>query len=374
MALISVSAFGAPSDPPSATRPRIGVLGFDGRRGPAVRKALTRALQRKRYRVITWTEVKRTTGWNTQAARKPKLRHQAAKKLEVDVWLWGKASKAKRQSVVDLQLEWPATGHRHQVRTSAKKRSRLYQKVLSRVEAALNAPPTEPPPEPQDNREIAKVLAEQSRQAYQAGALEDAAALLRQAYARDPDPVLQYNLARVLDSAGDLQGAATAYRHYLDAAPNDPSRPLIERRLEAIDGLLAEPAPAPPPPPPLPPVAAAPPQVTTDRPASPLERHWPAWSVMGAGGLALIAGTGLAFATESKETEANREDVHQTAAELARDAESLATARNVTLIGGSLLLAGGATWWLIDAWGPAAPAPAITWGVSPHQVVVGGRF
>ena len=53
-------------------------------------------------------------------------------------------------------------------------------------------------------------LFRESAEAYRAGEFARAVELLEQAYAIEPAPVLQYNLARALEGMGDLDGAIRA--------------------------------------------------------------------------------------------------------------------------------------------------------------------
>ena len=189
-----------------------------------------------------------------------------------------------------------------------------------------------------DPRERALELFRESAEHYRAGRFEEAAALLTEAYELRPEPVLLYNLARALEGAGELEGAADAYRRYLAADPDTTDREAVARRLETLDRLLAERAAlseearrgrdvAPPP----------------QRPIDPLP-----WVITGVGGGTLIAAAVTGGLAMSRHTEAEREPVHAVAAQREREAQDLATATNVLAgVGGALSIA-GLVWGLID--------------------------
>jgi tetratricopeptide (TPR) repeat protein len=83
-------------------------------------------------------------------------------------------------------------------------------------------------------------LYQDSEKRYREGKFEEAAAMLRKAYALDPAPTLLFNLARALESAGDLEGAQDSYRQYLAADPNAKDRGAIEKRLATLETQLRE--------------------------------------------------------------------------------------------------------------------------------------
>ncbi len=83
-------------------------------------------------------------------------------------------------------------------------------------------------------------LFNQSEASYRAGRFREAADLLRQAYDLLRSPTLLYNLARALESDGDLKGALAAYRQYLRDEPKIPDRPAIESRVANLERQLKE--------------------------------------------------------------------------------------------------------------------------------------
>jgi len=152
-----------------------------------------------------------------------------------------------------------------------------------------------------DAKQQAADLAAKSAQHYKRGEFEESARLLREAYARYPEPNLLYNLARSLEGLGDRQGAIDAYEQYLSTAKQIEDRPGIERRVATLKAELAEQKRraaeaakqgevAPPAPEPTkietPPEAAEP-----EAPPQPRNRL-PAWVTI-AGGAALVATGGV---------------------------------------------------------------------------------
>lgn len=91
-----------------------------------------------------------------------------------------------------------------------------------------------------DPRRQAGELAAKSAQHYKRGEFEEAAKLLREAYAQYPEPNLLYNLARSLESAGDREGALEAYEKFLATAKKIEDRAAIERRVTTLKAELAE--------------------------------------------------------------------------------------------------------------------------------------
>ena len=90
------------------------------------------------------------------------------------------------------------------------------------------------------NKKRAQELATESAMHYKRGELEISVALLRQAYALYPEPNLQYNLGRSLESLGDAKGAIEAYESYLATGKKIDDRGAIERRVATLKAELAE--------------------------------------------------------------------------------------------------------------------------------------
>ena len=91
-----------------------------------------------------------------------------------------------------------------------------------------------------DAKKQAAELAAKSAKHYKRGEFEQAAGLLRDAYARYPEPNLLYNLARALEGSGDREGAIEAYERFLRAGKRIEDRGGIERRVATLKAELAE--------------------------------------------------------------------------------------------------------------------------------------
>jgi tetratricopeptide (TPR) repeat protein len=73
---------------------------------------------------------------------------------------------------------------------------------------------------------------------YQTGKYDAAATLLKTVYAREPNPVLLYNIARAYDQAGELKEALDYYQRYVGSAQGtDPQ--LLKRSALASERLRA---------------------------------------------------------------------------------------------------------------------------------------
>src|SRR5262249_39700820 len=86
-----------------------------------------------------------------------------------------------------------------------------------------------------DAAQAAKLFRESAR-LYDEGRFVEAAELLREAYRRKPEPVLQYNLGRACAGMGDLECAITAYSTYVETEPSLPDRAATEQRRAPPNG------------------------------------------------------------------------------------------------------------------------------------------
>ncbi|HUS33194.1 MAG TPA: tetratricopeptide repeat protein [Kofleriaceae bacterium] len=219
-----------------------------------------------------------------------------------------------------------------------------------------------------DNRGKALKLFEESNKAYKSGKFEDAADLLKKAYALFPEPILMYNLGRAQEGLGDPKGALDSYERYLAEAKQVDDRGAIERRIATLKAQIAkqeedarsrdenerrlqeeqerrkheeqerqrleaerqrledERARA---------------VVIDDR--TPLEKYGP-WTTMGVGGA--LVGTGIVFGIRSgaKHDDAVAAPGQRDAADLQASAEHYATVANVLFVAGGLVAAGGVAW------------------------------
>jgi tetratricopeptide (TPR) repeat protein len=96
------------------------------------------------------------------------------------------------------------------------------------------------PRSPGTDQKRALHLFQESEAKYRLGHFREAAEILKQAYEAYPEPILLYNLARALESDGDLEGATQAYSQYLDVEKKAIDRGAIERRIATIKGQIAE--------------------------------------------------------------------------------------------------------------------------------------
>lgn len=117
-------------------------------------------------------------------------------------------------------------------------------------------------------------LANEAINASQAGHFKDAQRWYRAAYAKQHDPKLLYNLARVLHKAGQFVEAVTYYKQYIDAGAEGSAeqRKKAEQRLQEArrEQVLA--------------AASAKP---------PLYRQWWLWTVVGVAAVGVAVGVGL---------------------------------------------------------------------------------
>lgn len=198
----------------------------------------------------------------------------------------------------------------------------------------------------EDATQRAVILFEESETAYNAGQFEQAAALLRRAYALHPDPTLLFNLARALEGDGDLDGAIEGYEDYLEAAPEATDRGAVEARvrtlraqrdqLEARDVDEPEPEPEPEPEEPI---------TASDGPAL------GGWIVAAGGAAVFAAGIGLGVASQNRADDADAEPVQERAQALHDEAKTRATLGNVFFVVGGAMIAGGVLWGILTLGG-----------------------
>lgn len=223
-------------------------------------------------------------------------------------------------------------------------------------------------------RERALSLFAESATAYREGRFSDAATLLSEAYELHPEPILLYNLARALEADGRLVEARTAYQDFLESSPEAEQAAPSRRRLEVIEGLIAERdarevteavdtsssgeeavevAPAPP--------ASTGPDLLG-----------PALT-LSIGGAVAIAGSVLLGVASSTHAAAVTEPVHLNAARLEREAYALRDAGAVTLaIGGAVAVAGVV--WLAVSLGQGSSESSVALRVGPSSLELAGTF
>lgn len=74
---------------------------------------------------------------------------------------------------------------------------------------------------------------------YQNGKFSDAAKEFEEAYRLTTRPELLYNMGKSYDGAGDMRGALSVYRRFLETVKESPDRPFVERRVEELAVLIA---------------------------------------------------------------------------------------------------------------------------------------
>ena len=225
-------------------------------------------------------------------------------------------------------------------------------------------------------------LVKKSVEAYRQGDFKQAIALLDEAYAIDPQPVLTYNRARAQEGLGNVDDAIAGYEQYLAQEPAAPDRGAIEQRLVTLrrqrderatlekerDARRDAPVPnnvAPPPPP-----AAAPPP---DAPLASRHSVFP-YVVAGGGVVAVAVGGVLGAVALSRNDAAASEPVQRNAIDLKDQAHGLATASTAAFIVGGVLVAAGVTWWVIDHGVFSKQSRAASLGVrlGPGMLGLGG--
>lgn len=216
-------------------------------------------------------------------------------------------------------------------------------------------------------REQAVSLFAESVTAYREGRFDEAARLLDQAYALQPEPVLLYNLGRAREGAGDDEGAAEAYRRYLategtdraDASAATARLEVLDRRIEERHALearaaqheahvLPEPAPTPSP---ARQIAIAP------------------WALAGAGALVLVVGGVFGGLMLDRSAAAQNAPIQVDAVAAHADADTYAITADVLFGVGGLAALLGVVWGLIDVLSPSSPSSTAHLRVGPTGVV-----
>jgi tetratricopeptide (TPR) repeat protein len=181
-------------------------------------------------------------------------------------------------------------------------------------------------------RERALALFEESQAAYNAGELERAVALLREAHEIFPEPILLYNLGRALEGLGQMAEAADAYEEYLERAEDVDDRGAIERRVVALR-RNAEPRPPP-------------------EPAEPPAQSSALMSTVGFVIFGLGAATALTaipvgvYALDRRDAAVAELNADASYA-LSNEAIELATATNTLMVVGAVIALAGLVWGLV---------------------------
>ena len=221
-------------------------------------------------------------------------------------------------------------------------------------------------------RARAAELFKRSVETYRSGDFKQTIDLLTEAYALDAQPVLLYNLARAQEGIGNNDAAIETYERFVAQEPNAKDRGAIEQRLATLrrqrDERLAlekrSTAPA---------VAQPVEQPRSERP--PHRRSVLPYVVGGVGVVGLAAGAVFGLMANSKRDDAVAAPGQREALGLEDDAKSRATVSNVSFVVGGVLLAAGATWWLLDlnaSKKTGASSPAMRVGLGPGIVHLEG--
>lgn len=213
-------------------------------------------------------------------------------------------------------------------------------------------------------RERAHIFYERSKELYREGKYTESAALLRQAYELEPEPVLLFNLGRTLEAAEDYRGALEAYAKYLSKTGHPPDEPEIRARMAELKKKLREQKEKPEPvvtPVQKPEEQTKPTEPQETQPeaqsvsAAPIEENetssaktpWP-WIVAGAGAAIVVGGIVVGVMAQGKNSDAEDEPVNETAMQLQDDAEGLASISTAMLVVGGVIAVGGASWGVIE--------------------------
>jgi tetratricopeptide (TPR) repeat protein len=227
------------------------------------------------------------------------------------------------------------------------------------------------------DRDRALALFRESDVHYKRGEFERAVALLREAYALHPEPLLLYNLARALEGLGDFEGAIEQYESYLNVATQIADRGAIERRIATLREQVARSA--------RPPDSAQ--DHTTARTATPVSdtrttapvrldptpskmhgkpQRLP-WLIAGGGGVVLGGGVLLGYLSQTRHDAAVGEPVQIEAQRLQDQAEAFATGANVAYVIGGVAVIGGVTWALLSR-REDRDAPRVGIGIGPSSI------
>jgi tetratricopeptide (TPR) repeat protein len=207
------------------------------------------------------------------------------------------------------------------------------------------ADPADPTP---DERAVS--LFQRSEDSYKAGRFDESIALLREAYALKPEPVLLFNLGRCYEAKDDLPDAIDAYGRYLARAP-DKDRPAVERRLTTLRRQLVDR------------------EALEARHQDELRRLANAQLVerarlsearrgatlllpkviVGTGGAGLVAGAVFAGLALARQSAAESEPSQLNAEQDLQTGRTFATGANVAFVAGGVLVAAGVVWWIVAA-------------------------
>jgi tetratricopeptide (TPR) repeat protein len=224
----------------------------------------------------------------------------------------------------------------------------------TRAQAQAKAPTTQTP------QARAAELFNKGAEAYRRGDFKQAVALLLEARTLDPQPVLLYNLGRAYEDSGEVDAAIATFQKYIEEDPKATDRGAIEQRIERLKRQRDE-------------RAALEKQRDAERMRADAEkadrerqereaqkarpRSVGPYIVAGVGVAGLGTGVVFGLLSKSKHDSASKASTSQEDAIDQQDtAKSFATISTVSFIAGGVLVAAGATWWILDRRASSKPA------------------
>ena len=241
-----------------------------------------------------------------------------------------------------------------------------------------------PPASAQTPQARAAELFTKGAEAYRRGEFQEAVTLLIEARSLDPSPVLLYNLGRAYEDLGDTDAAIATFTRYLEEDPKAADKGAIEQRIATLtrqrEARLslekqrdAERARAD--------------QEKADRERQqreaanvpPPSRSVGPYIVAGVGVAGVATGVVFGLMSSSKHDSASSSSTpQQDAIEQQDSAKSFATVSTVSFIAGGVLIAAGATWWLLDRKSSSKPANGAVHsfrvGLAPGFLTLEGGF
>ena len=218
--------------------------------------------------------------------------------------------------------------------------------VLPAHAAAPEETPTEEPAAASPDVEAADALSEQAVERFNARDFDNAIDLFKQAYALDAKANYLFNIGRVFEEKGDLQSAVDFYQRFvgsesvdLESRQNATERiSVLRETLRAMEGDAEPDDPDPDPDPVGEPTTTEPTDTGPDR-----KRVFriAGYSLMGVGGVALIAGGVFGGLALGKRNDADEEPLVDEALSLRDDAKSQAKVADALFITGGVLATAG---------------------------------
>lgn len=233
--------------------------------------------------------------------------------------------------------------------------------AVSLTSATASAQAKAPPAAAQTPQARAAELFNKGAEAYRRGDFKQAIALLVEARSLDPQPVLLYNLGRAYEDSGDGDAAIATFTKYLEEDPKAGDRGAIEQRVERLKRQRDE-------------RLALEKQRDAERTRADAERadrerqereaakarHTRSvgpYIVAGVGVAGIATGVVFGLLSQSKHDSAASSSTSQVDAIDNQDsAKSFATISTISFIAGGVLVAAGATWWILDGKGTSKPA------------------